>query len=103
MSGTLGVFIGHRFAPNYMDDFRDAINGGLAGIRGLRPLYADMSLCNGHILKTKIQPMIDGSFFCLFDITEQDKPNVFIELGYAFGRGKHVVLTSRARQSIRRD
>jgi hypothetical protein len=94
-SEQLSVFIGHRFVPSYMDDFRDAIKGALARFDALQPLYADTYLFNGHILREKIQPMIDRPFLCIFDLSEQDKPNVFIELGYAFGRDKHVVLTSR--------
>ncbi len=94
---TLDLFVGHRFVPRYFNRFRRSIREALRQIDApLRAVYADMGLTNGHLLRDKIQPMIDGSLFCLFDITEQDKPNVFIELGYAFGRGKHVVITSAA-------
>jgi hypothetical protein len=43
--------------------------------------------------------MIDDALFCIFDISEVDKPNVFIELGYAYGKNKYVVLTSKSQQS----
>ena len=93
---TLEVFVGHRFTPEFNDDFRAAVNSALSSFKGpLEVLYADMMLVSGHILGQKIQPMIDDCFFCIFDISDVRKPNVFIELGYAYGRGKHVVLTSK--------
>lgn len=98
------VFVGHRFNKSYIDDFREAINEALkitnASIHiikemPLKPLYADITYETGHILKDKIQPMIDKSLFCIFDITEQNQPNVFIKVGYAYGKGKHVLLTGK--------
>lgn len=92
---TTYVFAGHRFTKEYMDDFRGAIESAFREYGDTRIEYADFHLVQGHILKDKIQPLIDGAFFCLFDISDASKPNVFIELGYAYGKGKRVVLTSR--------
>jgi hypothetical protein len=98
------IFIGHRFNKSYYDDFRKAISEALniTNVSNpilkempLQPLYADVTYETGHILKDKIQPMIDESLFCIFDITEQSQPNVFIEVGYAYGKGKNVLLTSK--------
>jgi hypothetical protein len=96
MSKHLHCFIGHRFTQSYLEDFRDAIEAAFDKYKEvLVSDYADNTLVDGHILRDKIKPSIDGSFLCIFDISEQDKPNVFIELGMAMGMGKRVVLTSK--------
>jgi hypothetical protein len=96
MSHHLDCFIGHRFTQAYLDDFRNSVENAFEMYNGvIRADYADNTLVDGHILKDKIEPKISDSFFCIFDISEQDKPNVFIELGIAIGKKKRVVLTSR--------
>jgi hypothetical protein len=90
------VFVGHRFSKQYSDDFREKINEAISSYsKALVPTYADDLLVTGHIFNDKIKPMIDESLLCIFDITEINKPNVFIEIGYAFGINKKVVLTSK--------
>lgn len=89
------VFVGHRFSREYMDDLRTALELAFRGYGDTRIEYADLHLVQGHILKDKIQLLIEGAFLCIFDISDASRPNVFIELGYAYGRGKHVVLMSR--------
>ncbi|MCA1625883.1 MAG: nucleotide-binding protein [Acidobacteria bacterium] len=94
------VFVGHRYSPLFMDSFRKAVKFAFESHREkLKIKYADERFSMGHILEKHIQPMIDDALFCVFDISEVDKPNVFIELGYAYGRNKYVVLTSMSKQT----
>lgn len=93
------VFVGHRFTREFEDDFRRAIESAFeAHGERLEAKYADLELVAGHILTAKIEPMIDGAFFCIFDLSEGGTPNVFIEVGYALGQSKHIALTSRGSQ-----
>ena len=89
------IFIGHRFTKEYMDDFREAVRLAVGQYGDVQIMAADFQYAQGHILKDKIQPLIDRAWFCIFDITDETKPNVFIELGYAYGKSKFVILTSR--------
>lgn len=90
------VFVGHRFTPDFLADFRRAIKSAFdAQGQGLRVEYADLHLVAGHIVIANIAPLIDGAFFCIFDISDETAPNVFLELGYAFGKGKYAILTSK--------
>lgn len=89
------IFIGHRFTKEYMESFRKVVKSVVAHYGDTEIIAADLQLVNGHIFKDKIQPLIDQAWFCIFDITDNTKPNVFIELGYAYGKGKYVVLTSK--------
>jgi len=94
------VFVGHRYSAQFMRDFRKAVKFAFDSYsKKLKIKYADESSSMGHILDKHIQPMIDDALFCIFDISEVDKPNVFIELGYAYGKNKYVVLTSKSQQS----
>ena len=90
------VFVGHRFDEATIDGFRRAVEQALESHKApLVAQYGDTKLQMGQIFKDKMQPMIDKAFLCIFDITAQERPNVFIELGYAMGKGKLVVITSR--------
>jgi len=59
------------------------------------PVYADDEVVDGHILMHKIFPIIDRCRFGLYEISETNRPNVFLELGYAKGRGKPCYLLLR--------
>ncbi len=92
------VFVGHRFNAEFICDFRRALNAAFEEYdNSLRVEYADEHHVRGHILTDNILPLIDKALFCVFDITEGRKPNVFIELGYAYGTGKYFVLTSKGK------
>ncbi|HEX7999605.1 MAG TPA: hypothetical protein VF528_14555 [Pyrinomonadaceae bacterium] len=92
------VFVGHRFTEEFTDDFRRAVNSAFEEYdSSLRVEYADKHHVKGHILTDNILPLIDDALLCVFDITEGRKPNVFIELGYAYGIGKYFVLTSKGK------
>lgn len=77
-----------------MDDLRAAIEASFRKFK-LSPVYADQRLIDGHILLDKIFPDIENTLFGLYEISNQTKPNVFIELGYAKGAGKRCILLVR--------
>lgn len=88
------VFVGHWYNQQFMDDFRGAIESAFELLEeDLSVQYADSDVITGQILKFGIQPMIDDALFCVFDISEESRPNIFLELGYAYGKSKYVVLT----------
>ncbi|MEW6769359.1 MAG: TIR domain-containing protein [Pseudomonadota bacterium] len=80
------IFIGHAFSQEKMDDLREAIDGAIAALPQFpfSPVYADQATGMGHILD-KIKVLIASSMFCIFDVTENDRPNIFFELGFAHG------------------
>ena len=84
-------FIGHVFDDQSIDDLRDAISNAFIGTEYI-PVYADELLIDGHILNDKIFPAIDECIFGLYEISNHNKPNTFIEFGYAKGRGKKCFL-----------
>jgi hypothetical protein len=80
------IFVGHAFTEKKMDDLRESIGGALSALPNfeLKPVYADQVVGSGHILD-KIKTLIAQSVFCIFDITENDRPNIYFELGFAHG------------------
>ncbi|HTE77273.1 MAG TPA: hypothetical protein VK653_11100 [Xanthobacteraceae bacterium] len=82
-------FVGHAFTDKKMDDLRVAINEATAALPqfNLKAIYADEVLGTGHIFE-KIKILISQSMFCVFDITENDRPNIYFELGFAHGINK---------------
>lgn len=88
---TNRYFVAHVFDQESLDDLRNAIEAAFAST-GLVPIYADKHLTDGHILTDKIFPDIESSLFGLFEISNQNKPNTFIELGYSKGKGKKCIL-----------
>ena len=86
------VFIGHVFNSRYRDDLRRAIREALeANNVTLRLCYADDEYVSGDIW-TKIAHRIGQAMFCIFECSVPDRPNVFIELGYALALGKKCVV-----------
>ena len=96
MTQEVDVFVGHIFNQEYIDDFRDSLKNATKELgMGWNFIYADEYFIDGHILKDKIFNLIDNSNLCIFEITESTRPNVFIELGYAYGKGKKAILVSK--------
>jgi len=87
-------FVAHEFSPAEMDDLRRAIAEALAG-SGLRPYYADSEVREGHIFRDKIVPKIRATRFGIYDLSNPEKPNVFMELGAAIGMGKPYFIICR--------
>ena len=86
------VFVGHVFNERYRDDLRPAISKAFKELHyDFQIYYADMELVSGDIW-TKITRRIRESFFCIFEASITEKPNVFIELGYALACKKHCIL-----------
>jgi len=81
-------FVAHEFSTQQRDDLRDAIERAFKGT-GLNPYYADMEVREGqtHILH-KVKEMILKTHFGIYDITNTQKPNVFLELGIAMAADK---------------
>jgi len=88
------MFVAHVFNQEYMDDFRRAVSEVCKQLN-IVSVYADDKLINGHILQDKIYKQIEEADICLFEISETQKPNVFIELGYAQGKNKQTVLVMK--------
>jgi hypothetical protein len=80
-------FVAHEFTPEKTDDLRRAIDEALAG-SGLTPYYADNEVRQGHIFKDKIVPRIRSTRFGIYDLSNPDKANAFMELGAAIGMDK---------------
>jgi len=76
---------GGKFDKRYEEVYKKAIDK--AGIEAYR-IDKDPSTRN-----IEIEEKIASSKICFADITE-DNPNVWYELGYAFARGKDVVMVS---------
>lgn len=85
------MFIAHVFNTEYMEDFRNCIHEVCKKL-DIIPNYADDIVVTGHILQDKIFHLINNAELCLFEISETQKPNTFIELGYSLGRKKPSVL-----------
>jgi hypothetical protein len=78
-----------------MHDFREAIESAFKIVdKEMSVEYADSRVITGQILTLGIQPLIADALFCIFDISEESRPNIFLELGYALGKSKYVILTS---------
>jgi len=90
-------FVGHAFTDQKIDDLRETIDGAATADPKFEftPVYADQIVAPTHILE-KIKLLIAQSFFCIFDITENDRPNIFFELGFAHGiRKPHFLICQR--------
>lgn len=87
----LTVFVGHIFDQASIDDLRTAIFNATRSTRW-KPIYADEKIVDGHILTEKIIPEIQQAAFCLFEISDKTRPNIFFELGIAKGMGKPCIL-----------
>ena len=89
------VFVGHIFDQASIDDLR-AVIASSAKATQWKPMYADEKIVDGHILIDKIIPEIQLAEFCLFEISDRTRPNIFFELGIAKGMGKPCVLLIRS-------
>lgn len=87
----LTVFVGHIFDQASIDDLRAVISNATKSTRW-KPVYADEKIVDGHILTEKIIPEIQQAEFCLFEISDKTRPNIFFELGIAKGIGKPCIL-----------
>jgi len=97
-------FVGHVFDRQSRDDLRQAIREGLSQFEGLlSAFYADDVYREGDIFLQKIMPAIDRSVFCIFDVSDVTRPNVFLELGYSFGRRKPTLLICKRGTSLPSD
>jgi hypothetical protein len=82
----LPIFVGHVFKQDQLDDLRQSLESALSETPFLALVYADTARFHGALFP-KIARLIDSAAFCVFDVTEPNT-NVFLELGYALGRGK---------------
>ena len=80
---TMKIFVAHQY-NNEMHDFRHALEEVKKLFSAVEFQYADVEITSLHILQ-KIEKMIEGADFSLFDITGWN-PNVTLELGIAIGR-----------------
>lgn len=95
MGNKQAVFVGHVFDQSSIDDLRAAISRATRSTVW-KPVYADDKIVDGHILTEKIIPEIQLAEFCLFDISDKTRSNIFFELGIAKGMGKPCILLIRS-------
>jgi len=89
------VFVGHEFTADMIADLRQAVDSALKD-SGLVAYYADKELVpNKQILLDKIIPVIHHSAFGIYDISNPEKPNVFLELGAGLARRKICIITCK--------
>jgi hypothetical protein len=91
---SMEYFVAHEFTPNQVDDLRGAIAVALSG-SGLTSYYADNELRQGHIFRDKILEKIRVSRFGIYEISNPNKPNVFLELGAGLALGKPCIIICR--------
>ncbi len=94
-------FVAHEFSTENIDDLRDAIENAFRG-SGLKPYYADVEVRQTHILE-KIKEKIFNTQFGIYDISNPNKPNVFLELGIAIAAEKIIFLVCRRGTNIPAD
>lgn len=95
------VFVGHVFKKEQLDDLRDSLESALKELDFVQLVYADTARYHGALFP-KISQLIDTSMFCIFDVSEQNT-NVFLEFGYAMGRGKLCVPIIRSGATVPSD
>jgi hypothetical protein len=83
---TNEFFVAHAYTKDSVD-LRNAIQSACK-LTGFKPVYANEKVIDKHILDGKILPMISGCLFCLFEVSKKNRPNVFIEYGYAKAKDK---------------
>lgn len=97
----LPIFVGHVFKQDQLDDLREALDTAFSEVSFVQLVYADTARFHGALFP-KIMGLIDSSLFCIFDVSEQNT-NVFLELGYALGRGKLCIPIIRAGATVPSD
>lgn len=93
------VFVGHEYTRAAIDDLRETIKGAFKRSR-FTPWYADNELWKGHIFVDKIVPQIKNSVFGIYDISNPEAANVFLELGAAIVLGRPYVIICKAEVKI---
>ena len=96
------IFVGHVYNTEQIEDLRWALREGTKLSIGVELWFSDEHPRSGYLLE-KIKEEIEDAFACFFDISIESKPNVFIELGYALGRGKPSFLLCRRGSPIPAD
>ena len=85
-------FVAHEYPQVEPDDYREHLSEGLAP--QYQPLFPDKRTRLKHILH-RICEMVLSTDFGVYDISNRQKPNIFLELGVAVGLEKPVILTRR--------
>lgn len=89
------IFVGHVFDRSLIDDLRETLAQSFSQFgKGVELWYADDHLSDSHIL-AKVCHAIEESKCCVFELSDTSRPNVFIELGFALGREKPIVMLIR--------
>jgi hypothetical protein len=94
-------FVAHDFVVKARDDLRTAIAKAFEAFQ-VYPQYADDEVGQRHILD-KIKAMIREAQFGIYDISNPQKPNVFLELGYAMATEKPYYLICESGTSVPAD
>jgi len=94
------VFVGHEFTEDAMDNLRQVVDSALKD-SGLVPYYADKELVpNAQIFLDKILPIIHHSAFGIYDISNAEKSNVFLELGAGLARRRICIIICKLGTNI---
>ncbi len=94
------VFIGHEYTRAAIDDLREAIKRAFKRLRIYTTWYTDDELWNGQIFADKIIPQIKNSVFGIYDISNPEAANVFLELGAAVAVGRPYVIICKTGTEI---
>lgn len=98
-------FVGHVFDKEQIDDLRAAIKDGFeatGATTGIEFWYADDYIGSGHILDKIFRAICDADC-CIFEVSSSTKPNVFLELGFAYGCGKRPLLLVKSGRRLPSD
>ncbi len=85
-----------------MDDLRQALREALASYGPLELWFADEHYSVGYLLD-KIREGVDNCLFCIFEVSDAHRANVFLELGYALGQGKPCLLLLKQGRKVATD
>lgn len=83
------VFVAMPFAEEYNDRFHYGIKGAVNAV-GFLCERADLAAFTGDVI-TWVKDRIDSATLVVADLTSAN-PNVYLEVGYAWGRGVRTVL-----------
>jgi hypothetical protein len=92
--GSPKYFVAHEFGDAQTDDLRDAISKAVGG-SGLTPCYADAELRQDHFSLDEILGKIRNARFGIYEASNPNKPNVFIELGAGLALGVPAIIICR--------
>lgn len=94
------VFVAMPFDSDMDDVFHYGIQGAIHGV-GMLAERADLASFTGDVMEW-VRTRIQGARLVVADLTTAN-PNVFLEVGYAWGKGVPTVLVARETETLKFD